>query len=75
MFNGVATASSRPTLMLPVAVQVPADGSYSSAEDKAPVLLRPPATRTLPLGKSAAVVSSRATVMLPVAVQAPADGP
>jgi hypothetical protein len=56
--------------MLPVAVNVPAFGSYSSALTNP----SPPAMSTNPLGKSVAVCDCLATVMLPVAVNAPVAG-
>ncbi len=65
--------------MLPVGVQVPVAGLYSSAlakighEPSTQVPL-PPATSTWPLGSSVAVWPKRAVVMLPVAVHVPAAG-
>jgi hypothetical protein len=64
--------------MLPVALQVPVRGSYSSAEAKALVVessfeSAPPATRTRPSGRSVAVCSFRATLMFAVARQLPRD--
>ena len=53
--------------MLPVVVQDPLPGSYSSAD--VPLPLSPPATSTLPSGSSVAVLPWRGVVMLPVAVQ------
>jgi hypothetical protein len=57
--------------MLPVAVNVPAAGSYSSALARADVSRHPPTMSTLPLGKSVAVCEFLATVVLPVGVKAP----
>src|SRR5689334_20480696 len=61
--------------MLPVAVQVPVVGSYTSAVAQAPPPLPPPVTRTLPLGSSVAVCPLRALAMLPLAVQPPVGRP
>ena len=47
--------TSRAVLRLPVAVQVPLAGSYSSALLRSPLLFSPPATSTLPLGSKVAV--------------------
>src|SRR5205807_2568816 len=52
--NNVAVFADRPLFRLPVTVQVPVAGSYSSALGRAP-LLSPPATSTLPLGNCVAV--------------------
>jgi hypothetical protein len=41
--------------MLPVGVQIPVAGSYSSALDKAPVPAKPPVTSTFPLGSNVTV--------------------
>ena len=63
-------------IMLPVSVQDPAPGSYSSAEPSAAPEspLRPPATSTLPSGSSVAVWSLREVIMLPVVVHEAAVG-
>ena len=45
----------RAVLRLPVAVQVPLAGSYSSALVRGPLLPTPPATSTMPLGSKVAV--------------------
>jgi hypothetical protein len=59
--------------MLPVSDQVPIDGSYNSADDRKPVPfpLIPPATNTLPLGRSVAVCSERGVLILPVVNHTP----
>src|SRR5450756_1874813 len=78
--SSVAVWNMRGVTMLPVAVQDPLLGSYSSAEASAlllPVTLLlsvPPATRTLPSGSSVAVWNWRGVGMLPVAVQDPLFG-
>src|SRR5689334_4042802 len=56
--------------MLPAEVQVLVAGSYSSALDREELVLAPPTTRTLPLGRSVAVWLTRAADMLATAVQA-----
>src|SRR5437867_1487925 len=63
----VAVKPWRDTDMLPVTVQDPLSGSYSSAEAR----LSAPATSTLPSGRSVALWKTRSTPMLPVAVQVP----
>ena len=56
--------------MLPVAVQEPPTGSYSSADASvSPVSLWPPATSTLPSGSQVAVWLARGMAMLVVEVQ------
>ena len=51
----------------PVGLQLPVDGSYTSALARGtPLLPYPPATRTLPLERTLAVWSSRAVVIIPV---------
>src|SRR5450756_549154 len=78
--SSVAVWNMRGVTMLPVAVQDPLLGSYSSAEASAlllPVTLLlpvPPATSTLPSGSSVAVWDWRGVGMLPVAVQDPLFG-
>src|SRR6266849_3556672 len=57
--------------MLPVVVQLPVDGLYSSALASGP---EPPATRTWPLASRVALGSYRAVCMLPVVVQLPVAG-
>src|SRR6266550_1814719 len=64
---------SRAVPRLPVAVHVPLAGSYSSALLKTRPLF-PPATSTLPLGRSVAVCWARAVPRLPVAVHVPVAG-
>src|SRR6266566_3097747 len=62
-------------LRLPVVVQVPLAGSYSSAlVEGAKSLSSPAATSTWPLGSNVAVCRSRAALRLPVAVQLPVAG-
>jgi hypothetical protein len=56
--------------MLPVAVNVPAPGSYNSAVASSP----PPAMSTFPLGNNVAVGRVLASVMLPADVNVPALG-
>jgi hypothetical protein len=51
--------------MLPVAVNVPATGSNSSALARARLSLSPPAISTFPLGNKVAVCRSLAVVILP----------
>ena len=60
----------------PVAVHDPEPGSYSSEEDSGepPAVLEPPATSTLPFGRSVAVGMSRPVASEPVVVQVPAAG-
>src|SRR5438132_14352763 len=65
---------SLPLVMLPVGVQVPLAGLYSSALFNAVPLSAPPAASTFPLESSVRVKSTRPTVMLPVAVQLPFTG-
>ena len=60
--------------MLPVAVHVPVAGSYSSAEARAVVPLRPPTASTLPSSSATAAKSDRGVVMLPVAAHDGARG-
>jgi hypothetical protein len=55
--------------MLPVAENVPAEGSYNSAEANPP-----PTISTMPLGRSIAEWNERATVIFPVGVNVPAAG-
>src|SRR5438128_1026644 len=57
---------SLPLVMLPVAVQVPVAGLYSSALLNAVPYAAPPADSTFPLASSVAVWPNRATFMLPV---------
>src|SRR5512143_3286866 len=56
--------------MLPVEVQIPVLGSYSSADVGQQLLSlpTPPNTRTLPVTRRTAVACERGVVMLPVAV-------
>src|SRR5450756_1944188 len=73
--SSVAVWNMRGVTMLPVTVQDPLLGSYSSAEASAlllPVTLLlsvPPATSTLPSGSSVAVWNWRGVGIFPVAVQ------
>src|SRR5262245_52531663 len=60
--------------MLPVDIQVPVPGSYSSALGvplKHGVTVQPPATRTFPFVSSVAVKATRPKFMLPVGVHVP----
>ena len=66
MFKSVAVAYSRAVFRLPVKVNVPVAGLYSSALDKKPLVDWPPAISTIPLFKSVAVALSRALFRLPV---------
>jgi hypothetical protein len=52
--------------MLPVAENVPVDGSYNSA-----VASPPPAISTMPLGRSIAEWNERGALILPVGVNVP----
>jgi len=58
--------------MLPVVVNVPAIGSYSSRAGQVRAIGTPTAMSTSPLGNSVAVWSYLVAVMLPVAVNVPA---
>src|SRR5450756_138269 len=78
--SSVAVWNWRGVTMLPVTVQDPLFGSYSSAEARTPcgslVAWTPPATSTLPPDSSVAVSWKRSSIIPPVAVHAgaPADG-
>jgi hypothetical protein len=62
----------RAVLRLPVGIQVPLAGSYSSAlADTLILLSNPPATNTIPLGSRVAVCWERAVLRLPVDIQVP----
>jgi len=66
----VAVCVCRAVLRLRVQIQLPLAGSYRSALPRSPpVLLKPAATRTLPLASKVAVCDSCAVLRLPVAVQ------
>ncbi len=70
--NNVAVWYALPRLMLPVVVNVPAPGSYSSALVRPNESLpTPPAMRTFPLGNKVAVWLVLAAVMLPAGVNVP----
>jgi hypothetical protein len=61
--------------MGPVVVNVPAEGSYSSALANIEVLFSPPpAIRTRPFGNKVAVWNALEEVIGPVAVKVPLDG-
>jgi hypothetical protein len=71
----VAVWLERPAFMLPVTVQVPVAGLYSSALARAILPVPgPPTARTWPLGSSVAVSNTRGLFMLPVTVHVPAAG-
>ena len=59
--------------MLPVAVQIPVAGSYSSALAKTvkPSLPKPPVTNTCPFNSNVAVWEKRAVTRSPVALHLP----
>ena len=57
--------------MIPVGEKVPLIGSYSSALDRTPLALIPPATRTFPSANRVAVWASRSVPMLPVGKNPP----
>jgi len=58
-------------LRLPVEVQLPLAGSYSSALRVTLAPADPPATRTSPLGSKVAVCRKRPVLRLPVTVHVP----
>src|SRR5215813_3495948 len=66
LFSSVAVCAYLATLMLPVAVKVPVEGLYSSAEDKVTAPFWPPVVSTIPLFSRVAVCRRRAEAMLPV---------
>src|SRR3954447_9776408 len=83
----VAVCSNRGDVMVPVAVQRPVFGLYSSDSAIAPLGSPtdgqpfvagpghlPPATRTRPLGSSVAVCHARGWIMSPVLLHVPARG-
>src|SRR5438309_8010607 len=75
--NDVAVCKYLLAAMLPVAVNVPPEGSKSSALAVTPALHglhAPPARRTLPSGRSVVVWELRLVVMLLVRVKIPAEG-
>ena len=65
-FNTDAVCDSRASVILPVALQCPVVGSYSSALFSATRLLNPPLTNTVPFVNTDAVCKRRALVILPV---------
>jgi hypothetical protein len=67
----VAVCSARAVLRLPVGVQVPLAGWYSSALARTLLGANPPATSTIPLGSKVAVWERRTVLRLPVYVQVP----
>jgi uncharacterized membrane protein len=61
--------------MLPVAVNIPVTGSYSSALARTVVTYQtPPVMSTFPLLNNVAICPALAVVMLPVAVNIPVTG-
>ena len=73
--SNVAVWTNLAVVMLPVAVNVPVAGSYSSALARvAAAVSPPPVMSTFPLGSNVAVWSYLAVVMLPVAVNVPVAG-
>ena len=68
----VAVCRARALLRLPVNVQVPLAGSYSSALAKVkPLVSNPAAASVVPLDNRVAVCPNRPVVRLPVAVHVP----
>ena len=63
--NKVAVFADRPLFRLPVRVQLPLTGSYSSALARMPLLVLPPATRAMPLVSNVAFLTVRAVFRLP----------
>ena len=75
LVSNVALCNSRAVLRLPVKVQVPLAGSYSSALAVGlPLISAPAATSTMPLVSNVALCKSRAVLRLPVKVQVPLSG-
>src|SRR5438105_11320077 len=72
--NNVAVFADRPLFRLPVRVQLPLTGSYSSALARMPLLVLPPATTTMPLDSNVELRTVRAVFKLPVKVQLPLTG-
>src|SRR5207248_3280546 len=72
--NNVAVFADRPLFRLPVRVQLPLTGSYSSALARMPLLVLPAATSTMPLVSNVAFLTVRAVFKLPVKVQLPLAG-
>jgi hypothetical protein len=71
----LAVCSLRAVLRLPVAVQVPSAGLYSSAlAEGSPLLSSPAATSTKPLGSNVAVCNTRAVLRLSVVLHIPLEG-
>ena len=75
--NKVALGAAPATVMLPVAVNVPAPGSYNSAGanccPQGSVTTTPPAISTIPSGSNVAECSLRSTTKLPVEANLPAS--
>jgi hypothetical protein len=78
VFSSVAVGLHIAVFRLPVELNVPVEGLYSSAlerqvggEDKE---LSPPTIRTSPLGSSAAAWYMRPVLMLPVELNVPVEG-
>src|SRR5437588_13123047 len=77
LVSNVALCKSRAVLRLPVKVQVPLSGSYSSAlaiGGEGKVISSPAATSTFPSGNNVAVFADRPLFRLPVRVQLPLTG-
>src|SRR6516164_2855605 len=76
LFSSVAVKSSRAVVMLPVGLNVPVAGLYSSALLVAALPTPPPATSTWPFCSTVAVKvrAARAVVMLPVGLNLPVAG-
>ena len=73
LVNNVALCNSRAVLRLPVTLQLPVAGSYSSALAVGSMISAPAATDR-PLVSTVAVCKSRAVLRLPVKVQVPLVG-
>src|SRR5712691_7230952 len=68
-------AELRATFIAPVGTHIPVFGSYSSALGSGSVGVVPPATSTLPFGRSVTDWACRGVRMLPVIDQATVGGP
>ena len=66
LFSSVALAPARLIVIFPTELNVPLDGSYTSALAVSPPGVSPPATRTFPLFNRVAVAPWRAIVITPV---------
>src|SRR5664279_5253882 len=69
--SSAADCPRRDVAMLPVTVQRPVLGLYSSALLRKPVVPSPPATSTWPFGSSVALWAVRAIFILPVFAHVP----